>query len=884
MLRLNRLLLALLSLIAAAFIVSRAAAVENTWDYSVRVSATVQVSPAQITLSWPQDTNGTPASYTVYRKAPDATDWGAGTSLAGGATSYTDSSVSAGAAYEYRVVKNAGGYMGTGYIVAGINAPLVDQRGTLVLLVDSSIAGGVTNELTRLQLDLAGDGWAVLRHDVGRGDSPGSVKALIAADYRADPAHVKAVFLFGHIPVPYSGQQNPDGHPDHVGAWPADVYYGDIDGNWTDNSVNYTQSENSDAADAARLTNRPGDGKFDQTEIPSNVELAVGRVDLANMPGIETWGAPPSLPGETELLRKYLNKDHDYRHRITNPARRALIGDYFGARNGEAFSASGYRSFAPLVGPENVRNLNVEFNDQKGVWIAQAAQADYLLTYGAGAGSYLSIGGLGTLGANFDGNTYQMVTQNVRGVFNLLFGSWFGDWDHEDSVLRAPLATGAGLVSVWSGRPHWFIHPLGLGATIGDTTRLTQNNTSTYETQINDSAHRIHIALMGDPTLRLYPVAPAANLNGNANGGSVALSWSASNDSNIVGYHVYRGTSAGGGFTRVTSAPVTSTSYTDQNAPAGSGYMVRAVKLETTASGSFYNASQGVFWNVSGAAASSGSAPQPATTDGSVASNDNSGSGKITGSAREVGINIVHPNGNVYDQVLLTGPSATVTADPGQVTRVSFVDLNDDIVQVEFSGAGTLALALEAASGPSAPAKYNQPGIVYMKGHARLTITGADESTNVSVFSVGGVTAVNSALFRSDVGYDGVADLASITIVSRNGKFGGVRAGNANFFATSGRTGLDATGVEFTGPVLVHEVNASDGATPSLVLGRSDSVSVAGGSLAQPNNRAVEVSGIPELKFTNGTTSFGKVLPAQSLRGTLYDVAGGLLPDTQIAP
>src|SRR5688572_26542859 len=72
-----------------------AQAVENTWDYSVQVSATVQVSPAKVTLTWPQDTNGIPSSYTIYRKDPSATSWGAGTTLSGATTRYTDTSVTA---------------------------------------------------------------------------------------------------------------------------------------------------------------------------------------------------------------------------------------------------------------------------------------------------------------------------------------------------------------------------------------------------------------------------------------------------------------------------------------------------------------------------------------------------------------------------------------------------------------------------------------------------------------------------------------------------------------------------------------------------------------------------------------------------------------------
>jgi hypothetical protein len=41
---------------------------------------------------------------------------------------------------------------------------------------------------------------------------------------------------------------------------------------------------------------------------------------------------------------------------------------------------------------------------------------------------------------------------------------------------------------------------------------------------------------------------------------------------------------------------------------------------------------------------------------------------------------VLHPNGNYFDQVLLTGSAETLTAIPGQVARTSFIDLTDDIV------------------------------------------------------------------------------------------------------------------------------------------------------------------------------------------------------------
>src|ERR1041384_5556413 len=172
-----------LLLVSAPFHRSRAA--KPTWNAAVQLSSAVQNSPPQITLNWPQDTSGTPVSYTVYRKAPNATSWGGGTALAGSTTTYTETSVSAGTVYEYQIVKNAGTYYGYGYIQTGINVPLVESRGKVVLVVDNTYAANIAAELSRLQQDLAGDGWTVLRHDVGRNDSVLSVKNLIKADYNA---------------------------------------------------------------------------------------------------------------------------------------------------------------------------------------------------------------------------------------------------------------------------------------------------------------------------------------------------------------------------------------------------------------------------------------------------------------------------------------------------------------------------------------------------------------------------------------------------------------------------------------------------------------------------------------------------------------------------
>jgi hypothetical protein len=243
-----------------------------------------------------------------------------------------------------------------------------------------------------------------------------------------------------------------------------------------------------------------------------------------------------------------------------------------------------------------------------------------------------------------------------------------------------------------------------------------------------------------------------------------------------------------------------------------------------------------------------------------------------------VGTNLLHPNGNIYDQVLLTGVSATVRSDPGQVARISFVDLNGDIVQVEFSGAGSLTIDLAAATGPAPAKKYNQAGVSYMTGHAALTILGSDATTNVGIFSVGTATAVNQSLFKAGEMYDGIADVQNIRIIvdptKPNGAtFGGIRAGNAQFWGTSGSVGILATQVQVQDVVVIGDLWTIDAANPVLTFGVSSQfggVTIAGGDLSQPNGKPIEATGYEYgVYMAEGRTSGGLVLPQQQPRAQL---------------
>jgi len=109
---------------------------DSTWVYAVQLTAELQTNPPAITLNWIQDMYGAD-SYTVYRKAKEDTNWGDPViELDGSITNYTDTNVQVGVGYEYQVVKDASlGYSGFGYIYSGINVPLIENRGTLILVV-----------------------------------------------------------------------------------------------------------------------------------------------------------------------------------------------------------------------------------------------------------------------------------------------------------------------------------------------------------------------------------------------------------------------------------------------------------------------------------------------------------------------------------------------------------------------------------------------------------------------------------------------------------------------------------------------------------------------------------------------------------------------------
>ncbi len=540
---------------------------QTSADVTFQISTVTTISPPSIKLTWHKVLNVN--TYSVHRKLRHETVW---TSLAANLpvtdTFYTDNTVSPGVGYEYRV--SSPGLTATGFIYASLDLPADHHLGKIIVLVDSNYVVPLANEIKTFERDLISEGWTVARLNAGRTQSVNSIKQAISTIYNTAPNWVKGIAVIGHVPVPYSGSLNPDGHPDHSGAWPADLFYCDtLSSYWTDVSVNNV------AATRPENVNIPGDGKFDQTTIAQPL-MFIGRVDVYDMPIFSS--------NDTLLMQRYLAKDHEYRTAAKSYRMRALIDDNFGYFSGEAFAQNGYRNYSALLSPDSVVNGDY-FTDMK--------TGSYLWSYGCGGGWYQGAGGVG--------NTNNFQSDTVQSVFTLLFGSYFGDWDNQNNFLKAPLASPAPtLVNFWAGRPNIFMHHMGLGEPIGNTFYETVKNVNVYS-PTGYGYKFVHQALLGDPTLKMYPYkGPFGLVSNTINGGSVTtLTWLDSPDPQVLGYYVYRCQSLTDSFKCLNANYLTGTSFNDSTAPQGKNiYMVRAVKLQHTNTGTFYNLSPGIMDSV----------------------------------------------------------------------------------------------------------------------------------------------------------------------------------------------------------------------------------------------------------------------------------------------
>lgn len=456
---------------------------------------------------------------------------------------HADTTAAPGTAWEYRVRRLGREVIDQGFYAAGNHVPLPDRRGTVVVVTEAALATPLAAELTRLEDDLAGEGWNVRPVTApGARDATGlpllvqalELKAAIVAAAGTAPDGEVAIILIGALPLVASGMTAPDGHaPQPLGT---DLFYADFDGRWTGTP----------------------DGNLRPAQVPDGtIEAAVGRIDFSNM-GLGTPAA------EEAALRAYLERNHAWRTGKMGVRDTAYVG-----KSGHLFVEE--QALRNMVGQAAIHPGGHADAGQSGDWL---------------------------FGIDFGPASSEKYTEPgfaAQPVFALNFGSHKQKIRRRGNQMNALLLhPNRALAVAWGARPAWWLHGMAMGETIGAAQRRTVNNGPT-DGQIASTDylpsgsypffHPIWGNLLGDPTLHAFPVPQVRNLQAERVDDGVRLVWDAP-DAAPSSYRIYR-ENTDGSFDQLAEIDAETTTFT---APATgestTRYMVRPVHLRQVHAGS----------------------------------------------------------------------------------------------------------------------------------------------------------------------------------------------------------------------------------------------------------------------------------------------------------
>lgn len=498
---------------------------ENDFKYFA-LSARVEKDPVAVRLEWAPRGG---VRYAVKRREQEQETW---TTVAEGVDEfhYLDTSevLSPGQVYEYQV--HPYNYPGTtNQVHVAVYSGPTHHRGKVLLLVDDTQYRDLKDDLNGFQQQLELDGWTVAidkapRHSDTRWKTNikriAKVKEIIHTHLAAPVDGLKVLVILGHVAVPYSGFVALDGHArpgdDHRGAWSCDAYYGDLDGVWRDQVVNHSGGSH------YSNHNVPGDGKFDEDRMPTQLEVAVGRIDFANLPNIS--GAilenKPRRKSEveTELLRQYLRKNLAFRKGDLSFDSEAVIRSYLPRNQSMSVHKPAIMNAAKWYGhvPGPVRIGDGFIEDSRPSW---AFMGGY-----SGSASFAS-----GVRRTRDFNRPEKAS---HAAFLMFHSSWHGDWNLPDAFLRACLTTPeAGLASFSMLVGPWWLGDLGRGECLGYGYLRSSNQRPVSATRA--------LAIMGDPTLRIFVTSPVSGLVLKMAGDTRQLTWKNPRITNLEGVYLY---------------------------------------------------------------------------------------------------------------------------------------------------------------------------------------------------------------------------------------------------------------------------------------------------------------------------------------------------------
>lgn len=566
-------------------------------------STTVNLETPSVTVNLLDYADNTSHTTDIYRRAYGDTIWTSVVSdLSAGTVSWTDTNVSVGETWEYKVERPDTWYYSTydstynaiGYTSATLLRDNTGYQGQMILLVASDVATSLTTKVNRLKQELAVDGWLVHSLVITKATSwsPTSdvitIRGQVQDIYNAAPENdkPKLLFILGHIPMPRSGIGDlpaPDGHTSNKGARGCDAYYADINGVWTDDS---TYDGVTDGVHYSVQTNYPNDYRWDQSQIPSDVEMMFGRVDFEDI--------ILSPYTEMELYERYLDKLSSYKNVYSgwDMGQRSAYHLSYMYRTNE----STWRSLPNISGSENVyeepyTTLYEEPNYPQ--WVSEN-------------GPFIMYMQNQTVPDTTEWNDYGMNAAIYTGC-----QSHFGYPDvpmesgYDWGLIRTLLAgfdNTKNVVNIYTTTSLNLFHRAAVGLSIGEALKpvMNLNYSNKYETlekpeQAQDDRRywgRSYFSIVGDPTVRLYQVAPVTNESLTQVSNLGRFSWTAST-SPVIGYNVYKADSLYGKYEKLNSSLITSTSYDYNPIIEGDYYLIKAVEQDTSGSGIFLISSLG---------------------------------------------------------------------------------------------------------------------------------------------------------------------------------------------------------------------------------------------------------------------------------------------------
>ena len=552
----RRFYLTLCSCCLPCLLPGNAAANEPPPERSLQIDGRINADGTRVELQWAKSSGTRIGRIGIERRVLGETyrsSWQKIASVRSFARRYEDDRVRPGTAYEYRISRPSRERIETGYWTTGVNLPAEENRGVAILVVDQTLAKKLRPQLQRFALDLIGDGWAVVRHQVPRGNDRDPIANLKAAReirgwikrrYYSEPSAAHALILVGHVPIVESGRINPDGHQRR--PLETDLFYADMNGIWSNNS----------------------DGILVHHAIPSDhIEMQVGRIDFANF--------DDALGDEVSLLRDYFDKNHRWRH--------GRLGDLREAYGGNDHLFVEIAALRNIVGPEALTAGGHHDTGPRQPWL---------------------------FGVDFGKSNYEHYINKdapIKAVFSINFGSGKLDFSNRNNSLSVMLAQqGYSLATGWGGRPAWHLHHMALGKSIGYSHLRTVNNgTSTFggpetleytPTGLYTWINPTWANLLGDPTLRPFPLASVKNLRAEKQSDGVHLEWTGADSATDSGYRVYRAPNRFGPYSALNPSRLHAENrFIDPQPVAGGWYMVRAHGLKEVHAGSFKAFSQGRF-------------------------------------------------------------------------------------------------------------------------------------------------------------------------------------------------------------------------------------------------------------------------------------------------